>query len=119
METIRHLERGGCMEDDANQKFEVVRRLELLALLRRTQQVTGRFAHVKIAELGEDIFCIYRSVVRSILALGRSCPADVGLQPRPRMRKALLPSAAHSTISTDGGLAKSGRSILCTLFSHV
>ena len=44
----------------ANQKFEVVRRLELLALLRRTQQVTGRFDHVKIAELGENMFCIYQ-----------------------------------------------------------
>lgn len=44
----------------ANQKFEFVRDFELVAFLRVAQQVTGRFADIRIAQLEESIFCIYQ-----------------------------------------------------------
>jgi hypothetical protein len=42
------------------QKFDGLRKRELLELLRSAQRVTGRFQDIKIAKLGEDIFCIYK-----------------------------------------------------------
>jgi hypothetical protein len=42
------------------QKFDGLRKRELLTLLRSAQRVTGRFQDIEIAKLGEDIFCIYK-----------------------------------------------------------
>ena len=42
------------------QKFDGLRKRELLELLHSAQRVTGRFKDIQIAKLGEDIFCIYK-----------------------------------------------------------
>jgi hypothetical protein len=43
-----------------NQKFDGVRRSEVVDLLQTAQHVTGRFRDIQVAELEENTFCIYR-----------------------------------------------------------
>jgi hypothetical protein len=41
------------------QKFDGLRKAELIERLHAAQRVTGKFGNVKIAKLAENTFCIY------------------------------------------------------------
>jgi hypothetical protein len=63
---LRPLRRFGTFGEAAawqrysNQKFDSVTYRDILEFLSAAQQVTGRFEDVKVAQIREDIFCIYR-----------------------------------------------------------
>lgn len=43
-----------------SQKFDGLRKSELVERLRTAQQLTGRFRAIKVAKLAENVFCIYK-----------------------------------------------------------